>query len=206
MNRMLKSLMATGLLLVSNLVSGAVIDFEGVAPPGEATSGFVASSPHVEDGYVLYGLTPDNAILSATYTGINSNDSDVFGWCGECDRMQIVVESDTGALFNLLSFDATDLLFNDQTGGTAGDVNVEGYFADGSSVGITIDLSAAWTTYALPSSFSNLEGFTINATADAVQDLAIDNIVVSAIPVPPAVWLFASGLLGLIGIARRKDQ
>lgn len=28
--------------------------------------------------------------------------------------------------------------------------------------------------------------------------------VVSAIPVPPAVWLFGSGLLGLIGIARRR--
>ena len=29
-------------------------------------------------------------------------------------------------------------------------------------------------------------------------------IVVSAIPVPAAVWLFGSGLLGLVGIARRK--
>jgi len=29
---------------------------------------------------------------------------------------------------------------------------------------------------------------------------------ISAIPVPPAVWLFGSGLLGLVGIARRKTQ
>ena len=28
--------------------------------------------------------------------------------------------------------------------------------------------------------------------------------VVSTVPVPPAVWLFGSGLLGLIGVARRK--
>lgn len=27
---------------------------------------------------------------------------------------------------------------------------------------------------------------------------------VSAIPVPPAIWLFGSGLVGLIGVARRK--
>jgi hypothetical protein len=27
---------------------------------------------------------------------------------------------------------------------------------------------------------------------------------VSAVPVPAAVWLFASGLLGLVGIARRR--
>ena len=28
--------------------------------------------------------------------------------------------------------------------------------------------------------------------------------VISAVPVPAAVWLFGSGLLGLLGIARRK--
>ena len=34
--------------------------------------------------------------------------------------------------------------------------------------------------------------------------LAVDVRVVPAIPVPAAVWLFGSGLIGLIGIARRK--
>lgn len=28
--------------------------------------------------------------------------------------------------------------------------------------------------------------------------------IVTAVPIPPAIWLFGSGLLGLIGIARRK--
>ena len=28
---------------------------------------------------------------------------------------------------------------------------------------------------------------------------------ISQVPIPPAVWLFGSGLLGFIGIARRKD-
>ena len=32
----------------------------------------------------------------------------------------------------------------------------------------------------------------------------VDDISVNAIPIPPAVWLFGSGLLGMIGIARRK--
>ena len=30
-------------------------------------------------------------------------------------------------------------------------------------------------------------------------------VTVSAVPVPPAVWLFGSGLLGLVGIARRRS-
>lgn len=31
-----------------------------------------------------------------------------------------------------------------------------------------------------------------------------DNVTVSAVPVPAAAWLFGSGLLGLIGVAKRK--
>ena len=31
-----------------------------------------------------------------------------------------------------------------------------------------------------------------------------DPVALAAVPVPAAVWLFGSGLLGLIGIARRK--
>jgi len=37
----------------------------------------------------------------------------------------------------------------------------------------------------------------------AVPDLAGIGVV-NAVPVPPAAWLFGSGLLGLVGIARRK--
>ena len=34
----------------------------------------------------------------------------------------------------------------------------------------------------------------------------IDNCRASVVPVPAAVWLFGSGLLGLIGVARRKHS
>jgi len=32
----------------------------------------------------------------------------------------------------------------------------------------------------------------------------IDHIEISEVPVPAAVWLFGSGLIGLVGLARRK--
>lgn len=41
-------------------------------------------------------------------------------------------------------------------------------------------------------------------TSGSFQALAIDQIKVSAVPVPAAAWLLGSGLLGLIGVARRK--
>lgn len=46
------------------------------------------------------------------------------------------------------------------------------------------------------------------AVLGCVADYYVDNISlvtdVAAVPVPAAVWLFGSGLLGLVGVARRK--
>lgn len=44
------------------------------------------------------------------------------------------------------------------------------------------------------------------AVAGCVSDAYFDNVsmTVNAIPVPAAVWLFGSGLIGLVGMARRK--
>jgi hypothetical protein len=34
----------------------------------------------------------------------------------------------------------------------------------------------------------------------------IDNVNVSVVPIPAAMWLFGSGLIGLVGLARRKHS
>jgi len=38
------------------------------------------------------------------------------------------------------------------------------------------------------------------------QNYRLDDMVYSPVPVPAAVWLFGSGLIGLIGVARRKAR
>lgn len=49
------------------------------------------------------------------------------------------------------------------------------------------------------------EGYcNVGGCASSSSTVWFDNVTVSAIPVPAAAWLFCSGLLGLIGIARRK--
>ena len=45
--------------------------------------------------------------------------------------------------------------------------------------------------------------FQLNSTANSLYALSS---VMTVIPVPPSVWLFGSGLLGLAGIARRKKK
>lgn len=59
----------------------------------------------------------------------------------------------------------------------------------------------------------NTSDLVLNFSASGLQGLAdeswgLDNVqvAVAPVPVPPAVWLFGSGLLGLVGIARRKAR
>lgn len=47
----------------------------------------------------------------------------------------------------------------------------------------------------------------LNYLTDAIGSMDLVRLqVVSAVPVPPAVWLFASGLLGLVSVARRRTS
>lgn len=66
------------------------------------------------------------------------------------------------------------------------------------------DLSSLGSVYALEFSLSSSDigSFGMNTPAY----FAIDDLIsVSAVPVPAAVWLFGSGLLGLVAIARRRS-
>jgi hypothetical protein len=53
-------------------------------------------------------------------------------------------------------------------------------------------------------SFDAVSGTTYAFGADAVAGVYTESV--SAVPVPAAAWLFGSGLIGLVGIARRKNS
>ena len=63
---------------------------------------------------------------------------------------------------------------------------------------ISTDLGVTWSE---DTSFSPAGTDIINIT---FQDGTVLSVDIKAVPVPPAVWLFGSGLLGLVGIARRR--
>lgn len=82
-------------------------------------------------------------------------------------------------------------LFSDGIRGTAaaGGSGLDEY-AGGSFVHTNSDVSG-WTTQPW-------------AASSIGVDTAFEAVFSAPVPVPPSVWLFGSGLLGLIGIARRK--
>ena len=61
--------------------------------------------------------------------------------------------------------------------------------------------------YDLMSELDDTDWFSVfinTLTMQFVDDTGLVAASVSAVPVPAAVWLFGSGLIGLVGIARRK--
>lgn len=52
--------------------------------------------------------------------------------------------------------------------------------------------------------FAGSNQWDISFTGSPTLNLTVDIIDVTAVPVPATAWLFGSGLLGLVGIARRR--
>jgi hypothetical protein len=92
----------------------------------------------------------------------------------------------------------------------AGDDSVE-VFTDGGASGIvfvtrTLSQSDPFTTF--------VETFTVSSTTSGRiafrgiggdnQGLLLDNVSLTAVPLPAAAWLFGTALLGMLGIGRRK--
>ena len=64
-------------------------------------------------------------------------------------------------------------------------------------------ISGEFDYYMLPTLDEGLR-WDVSYLADEIDSTDIVRLSVEAVPIPPSVWLFGSGLLGLIGIARRK--
>ena len=68
-----------------------------------------------------------------------------------------------------------------------------------------LDLSSIWGAYNLTSNSQIHSLYLLGSSNWAIwDDLTVDTS--PTVPIPGAVWLFGSGLVGLIGVARRKKS
>lgn len=171
-----------------------VMDF-GVGPT------LPALSEWIEDGF---RATPIDS-------GVGNNHFDVSDRTATGER-EILIHSGNnaeevlfdyfGTPFNLLSLDVDGFLLPEA-----------GLWEIVSPTGATRDLSTIRIETFSGPDWENITAFTIRSTiiplpgavaVGSLKEIEVDNITVEAVPIPPAVWLFGSGLLGVIGIARRK--
>lgn len=172
-------------------------------------------------------ITIDFEQGGATGGTIESDGTDV--WSGDDIAMtdlKVLGAPENNGLYNIdsgfLSFDTrAGSNFIKLTGGVAaldiGDVNtilLEGSFADFTynpglikvfqGEGPDVKNSELLAILGIaPGTPFNFFGFAIESSEGVVTSADIIN---TAVPVPTAVWLFGSGLIGLVGIARRKNS
>jgi len=185
----------------------------------------VASSANA--ALVNYTITGD--VIFAGTNSFGLNDNDIITATGTIDTSSLASQLSSGSL---LGGDAVGTIYFDASSGNTMTINVgntvfdashDGSFADGGypylAFGIPGDgvlhdfnIFAEMGINGAPEDFSSFNlGF--NDSTHAISDpytiygewrptVAFSSA--SPVPVPAAVWLFGSGLLGLMGFARRK--
>ncbi len=117
--------------------------------------------------------------------------------------------------FNAGSSVATALILTTDTN-FAGQVTLDevgiDYTATSGSVSITLFgdnqfvfaiAEAGTSSWVLPDWFDSFDGGYVLVFDSAAIEVGLTNV--SPVPVPAALWLFGSGLIGLVAVARRKE-
>ena len=206
---------------IGNIVDGGAGWFVGAAAPGDYNNGYsaiVSGEGDVAQGAQQLSVFSDYNPWSPFGDGMSNI------------TIQAFVTTDVGAITqdmvgNTYSFD-----FDAKLGNVADDPasQAEAFIkvlksSDGSFNELAnnvfdsdADLTASWSGNSILLTVDQgmvgelLQlGFNNTATDYAGSGVFYDNLnfaEVSAVPVPAAVWLFGSGLLGLVGIARRRNS
>jgi len=164
-----------------------VIDFDS------ATTGGLLTADYLEDGYKMQSLSGHYDIVAAGGTG----NTQYLGLDTVSSSVSVVRFTNiAGENFDLLSL---DVMYTPSP-------NFEDQIVT-SSAGGGMLLSAAGIQYFSGPSWTNLSWIDIRSTVPIVTlpiAAGFDTITLQTVPLPPALLLFGSGLMGLLGLARRK--
>ena len=215
-----KGILAIAAIMITATASATTFDFAAIAD-GDSSYGFTGGefgAPTITftkdvltveaSGSDTVTGNPYNAYLDSTWTHNNGGGPGGLGVCQSLSGDQC----DPGYDDNVTSNENLKLVFNTEVTITEtifrnGEHNPT--FDPTAVFDLIIDGGSA-TTYSLMNIFTmDLTGTTfefLNLNATDTDDFRfyISVMEVTAVPVPAAVWLFGSGLLGLAGIARRR--
>jgi hypothetical protein len=186
----------------------AVMTFEGVV---SSSTYQVPVTPYSEAGFILANLQGSSSgtdgIFGSSYDATHTtNGSAVFFWCANCLALGLPVIELTAvgnSSFSLLSLDAA-FLENDRPRNQS--IVAVGNLVGGGTVTQTLDLSLTWTTF-------NFSGFDLVSSVDfhaefsgsgTIPNPAIDNVVVSPVPLHSSWPLTVLSLAGVGYVAYRR--
>ncbi len=216
---MMKKIMTSSVLSVAlaapTMASAAYFDFqEWTSMYGE--QGFENSSP--------FGMTSDGLTLTATaFETASGVDSNVYmdgayhritGGMGVCTKLDEDTECKVSSDDNVSDEERLVWNFGQSIASVILEMGDDQHYDFGMSDFLYRYGSTDWMTattnnlgvveLALDGTSGMIEFMT--STPDKASNFYIRNAYISSVPVPAAVWLFGSGLIGLVGIARRRTS
>ena len=120
----------------------------------------------------------------------------------------IFIQANQSDIFSLISFDLGEY----SSYSSNDSVTITGYKNSGTQITETFQLDSLFDglggindfqSITLDANWNNLTRVEFDSSAYSLDNIQLD---INQVPVPTAVWLFGSGLLGLIGVARRKAR
>ncbi|VAW76723.1 hypothetical protein MNBD_GAMMA15-167 [hydrothermal vent metagenome] len=199
-----RSAIFLGALLLSGASQAITVTFSGTLDPNNVAP-FAASDTFSGSFELDESVVPTGG-STATYTGIVDNFTlDVAGniFTGQNGRVQQFTGSGGGTDFFTLSLGGS----NGTISGSVGTNTINRFTVDWRGAALfpdpfvlAQDLTTGDFSYRRFTLRFN-DGTTTTTTIDNAADITFGSATV--VPVPAAVWLFGSGLVGLIGVAKR---
>lgn len=180
---MIRTLIATALLAASSTAAAVTVDFEDYTGPLTAIPGPVSST-----GFTFSGTGNPNPIAMADSFVGSSGIALLY-----CPGCEITMTADSGDAFSLLSADL-------QNSGS-GTIDVIGFYSGGGSIQATLSPGSGFSNFSFGAGWNNLSSLRFVGDFSGLG-AGIDTVEVNVVPIPAAVWLFASSL-GLLGWLRR---
>jgi len=143
----------------------------------------------------VWNVGVDLAFLSEGFNGAGSFDD---AWL----RFRYQDSSHNGwnySLSNIFDTDWNTFSVTFDTSWNDATAMANGWLPDNMSVNPSANSSESWAI-----TMSDVYTTEIRLSGEGLLIGGIDNFKLTAVPVPAAVWLFGSGLIGLVGLARRK--
>ncbi|MDH3947719.1 MAG: hypothetical protein OEU74_02050 [Gammaproteobacteria bacterium] len=228
-NKQLTSLLCISALLLSNGAGAAMVnisfsgDITSISDPSSelASNGFDTSVTSFT-GLISYDstlaplftstiVTPNGNGLQTLY-GPTTAFVTIDGFDFSVSDLLIVRDFAPGTNTDPSSFSGADMLFKS----TAGSPSVSNCIGAFSTCGLNIALAdttgTEFSNTSLPTNvdLADFDIHYIQVNASNASGLLyeingnITSLAVTAVPLPPALWLFGTGMLGLIGISSRK--